>query len=185
VIGFWIFKEGERIYLEASNQTPPGEAPVLAETARSEAGTDERWVTLFEAASPANLLLPEGAAAEVATREGTPFIVLGSAGEVEIALDPARMTNFAGKRILISFSARSGSPNDVQMGVRCQFGASASCDRKRFRVTNGEGEYMFAIPFSSSPGAGAALFITPDLTGGGGIVEINSIRATEITPDQG
>ena len=44
---------------------------------------------------------------------------------------------------------------------------------------------MFAVTVAASARGDGALLIAPDLTGGGGSIEIESIRATIVEPDAG
>jgi hypothetical protein len=184
VLGFWAYKEAERVYLAATSAEPPQQAPALSEQNTAEE-TGTKWLELFNANATTGLVMPSGIAPETLSREGLVFVQLSGNGEIAIKLDPAATASFAGKRILFNFIARSGSDAMLQTGVRCDFGAAAACERKRFRVAATQGEYMFALTFSAAPEGGGTIYLTPDLTGQNGILHLNAIRATEVAADQG
>jgi hypothetical protein len=185
LLGFWVWNEALRIYAAATSETPPGRAPALSEPGQSTAGTAESRLTVFEAGERAAAGLPEGLAAAIVEHDGAQWLSLAGVGEFEVQLDAAALQRFAGRRVLFSMIVRNASGEPLEMGVRCDFGAQADCERKRFRLTTGIGEYMFALTFGADVPDRASIFLTPDLSAKGLAVELQSIRIDEVAPAPG
>ena len=185
--GFWAYSEGKRIYAEATTSKPDGQKPALSETNTANTTDAADWVQIFSARDTDLLTAAQGAKAEIISRDGLNYVVMSGDDKNEIAVKiGAGLTQtFAGKRVLFNIKARSTTGATLDMGLHCAFGADTKCERKRFKIGPQSTEYMFAVSVSKSASGDAALLIAPDLTGGGGAVEIENIRATIVKPDAG
>jgi outer membrane biosynthesis protein TonB len=185
--GFWAYSVGQQIYIDATSPTPAGQRPALAESASSGDVDKIEWIQIFAATDTDLLSAPQGAKAEIASRNGTNYVVMTGDGSKEVAvkIGSGLMQTFAGKRVMFNFKARSTNGTTLDTGMHCEFSADTKCERKRFKISPETAEYMFAVNVAASAKADGALLIAPDLTGGGGTVEIENIRATIVVPDAG
>ena len=185
--GFWAYSEGKRIYAEATTSKPDGLKPALAETGAANAADVTDWVQIFSARDTDLLTAAPRAKAEITSRDGLNYVVMSGddKNEVAVKIGAGLTQTFAGKRVLFNIKARSTTGAILDMGLHCAFGADTKCERKRFKIGPQSTEYMFAVSVSNSASGDAALLIAPDLTGGGGAVEIENIRATIVLPDAG
>lgn len=183
--GLWAFAEGKRIYADAT--TPSGQKPVLAEKIVTEAGPENEWVQIFSARDTDLVSAAPGAKVEITSRDGANYVVMSgdSANEVSVKIGSGLVQTFAGKRVLFNIKARSLNGMTLDTGAHCNFGPQTKCERKRFKIGPQSTEYMFAVTLSASATGDGALLIAPDLTGAGGAVEIETIRATIVEPDAG
>ncbi|MGL4406127.1 MAG: hypothetical protein ACRCT6_10230 [Notoacmeibacter sp.] len=177
--GFWVFQEGKTLYQQATSSKPSSQKPVLAEN--KDAGQTETndWIQIFSATDTDLITSAQGAKAEIINRDGTNYVLLtgGSTNEIAVKIGAGLMQTFAGKRILLNFKARSASGATLDTGMYCEFGKDTKCERKRFKISPEIAEFMFAINVAASSDQEGALLIAPDLTNGGGQIEIENIRA--------
>jgi hypothetical protein len=185
--GFRAYSEGMRIYAEATTPGPVNQKPVLAENAESTESETKDWIQVFSARDTDLLSPAQGAKAEITSRDGNNYVVMTGDGtnEVAIKIGAGLMQTFAGKRVLFNYKARSINGAILDTGMHCAFGEDTTCERKRFKIGPQSAEYMFAVTVGTSARGDGALLIAPDLTGGGGAVEIENIRATIVEPDAG
>lgn len=183
----WTYQEAKRLYAEASSSSPASVKPVLAENGTANDKDPINWIQVFSA-NDTDLLTSSGSAkAEIRSVDGNRSVAMSgdSANEIGIKIGAGLLQTFAGKRVLFNFKARNADSKTLETGVRCQFGAETKCERKRFKVDAETSEFMFAVTVSPNPENEGALLIAPDLTGSGGIVEIETIRATFVEPTGG
>lgn len=185
--GLWAYREGTRIYAEATTSKPVKDRPNLAETVDGLGTQTKDWIQVFSARDTDLLSAAQGAKAEITSRDGTNYVVMtgDGANEVAVRIGSGLMQTFAGKRVLFNFKARSANGDTLDTGAHCMFGEKTKCDRKRFRIGPETTEYMFAVDVSASARGDGSLLIAPDLTSSGGAVEIEGIRATIVEPDAG
>jgi hypothetical protein len=184
---FWMYSEGKRIYENATMPSQNGQKPVLAETSGAVAAETVDWVQIFTARDTDLVSAASGAKAEISSRDNINYVVMSgnSTNEVSIKIGSGLVQTFAGKRVLFNIKARSADGANLDTGAHCDFGVETKCERKRFKIGPQSAEYMFAVSVSASATGDGALLIAPDLAGGGGSVEIESIRATIVQPDAG
>jgi hypothetical protein len=185
--GFWGYRQGTRIYAEATTPGQVNQKPLLAENAESIGSEAKDWIQVFSARDTDLLSPAQGAKAEITSRDGNNYVVMTGDGtnEVAIKIGAGLMQTFAGKRVLFNYKARSVNGAILETGMHCAFGEDTICERKRFKIGPQTAEYMFAVTVGASVRGDGALLIAPDLTGGGGAVEIENIRATIVEPDAG
>jgi hypothetical protein len=185
--GIWAYSEGKRVYTEATASEPSGKKPVLAEANGVSGGEQIDWIQIFSTSDTDLVTAPQGAKAEITSRDGTNVVTMtgDSSNEVAVKIGAGLMQNFAGKRVLFNFKARSANSTTLETGAHCNFGAETKCERKRFKIGPEAAEYMFVVIVAGTAKEEGSLLIAPDLTGSGGAVEIESIRATIVKPDAG
>jgi hypothetical protein len=185
--GFWAYNAGKQILIEATTSKPNGQKPALAETTGVQAEENVDWVQIFSARDTDLVSAPSGAKAEITSRDGINYVVMSGDGgnEVSIKIGSGLMQTFAGKRVLFNIKARSANGSTLDTGAHCNFGADTKCERKRFKIGPQSTEFMFAVNVANQASGDGALLIAPDLSGGGGTVEIETIRATIVQPDAG
>jgi hypothetical protein len=185
--GVWAYSEGRRIYIQATTANASNERPVLAEANAAGGGAAIKWIQIFSANDTDLVTAPQGAKAEIISRDGLNVVSMtgDSTHEVSVKIGSGLMQTFAGKRVLFNFKAHSANGTTLETGAHCNFGSDTKCERKRFKIGAEAAEYMFAVSVAANAKDDGALLIAPDLTGGGGAVEIESIRATIVEPDAG
>ncbi len=185
--GVWAYSEGKRVYTEATASEPTGKKPVLAETNGAVGGEQTDWIQVFSASDTDLVTAPQGAKAEITSRDGVNVVKMtgDSSNEVSVKIGAGLIQNFAGKRILFNFKARSANGTTLDTGAHCNFGSETKCERKRFKIGPDAAEYMFVVTVAATAKEEGSLLIAPDLTGSGGAVEIESIRATIVNPNAG
>ena len=185
--GFWAYSAGMRIYAEATTSSPSSQKPLLAENANTPDAETKDWIQVFSARDTDLLSPAQGAKAEITSRDGNNYVVMTGDGtnEVSIKIGSGLVQTFAGKRVLFNIKARSVNNATLETGTHCVFGDDTKCERKRFKIGPLSAEYMFVVTLSRSATGDGALLFAPDLTGDGGAVEIENIRATIVEPDAG
>jgi hypothetical protein len=187
LLGFWAYGEGKQIYANATTSTPNSQKPVLAEQSDAGNAGSIEWIDVFSARDTDLISSPAGAKTEITSRDGINYVVMAGDGanEVSIKIGSGLVKTFAGKRVLFNIKARSTNGSILDTGTHCEFGDETKCERKRFKIGPQAAEYMFAVTVADSAIGDNALLIAADLTGAGGSVEIESIRATIVKPDAG
>jgi hypothetical protein len=185
--GFWAYQEGKRIYVEATAPNPAGKKPALAENTPSGQPATIDWIEVFSARDTDLVSPAPGAKTQITSRDGASYVVMtgDAANEISVKIGAGLIQTFAGKRVLFNITARSLGAAVLETGMNCAFGDGTPCERKRFKIGSSTTEYMFAIAVSGAAKGDGALLIAPDLTGSGGALEIESIRATLVQQDAG
>jgi hypothetical protein len=183
--GWWAWSAGKAYYLDATTNKPATQKPQLAEPGKTGEDAERTWITVFAPADTDLLTVPEGASAALGQFDGTDVVTLKTTrdpGEIRLAIGAGVVKTLAGKRALINFRARATNGAEVETGIGCDFGALGKCARKRFKIPGGLAEYMFAIDLKAGSATDGVITITPDMSGGGGAVDIQDVRVSILDP---
>ncbi len=185
--GLWAYQEGKRIYVEATAPNLAGKKPALAENTPSGQPATIDWIEVFSARDTDLVSAAPGAKTQITSRDGVSYVVMtgDAANEISVKIGAGLIQTFAGKRVLFNITARSLGAAVLETGMNCAFGEGTPCERKRFKIGSLTAEYMFAIAVAGAAKGDGILLIAPDLTGRGGALEIESIRATIVDANDG
>ena len=79
----------------------------------------------------------------------------------------------------IDIVARSANGSPVQFSITCSFGELGGCGRNRYTAGGDRADFLFERPMpDTAPGAAGIIAIVPDITGGGGKVDLFQIRVS-------
>ncbi|QKV19376.1 hypothetical protein [Oricola thermophila] len=161
---------------DAKTSSGPAHLPELA-------ASDEGWIVLFRPDDPTTVSLVGNASAVIesdAVGQFARIVSPDTESPVLIDIPSGVMQTLAGRTAQFSIIARSDVNAPTQISVTCDIAGQGDCGRRRFSVTQNDGEFLFAAEIPSGATGTGTVSIVTDISDGGRAVKLSGVRVREL-----
>jgi len=185
---WWIYDQNLTMPAEMRDNSVPNPPKLLeAESSPLEEETLEggEWVTIFETDDPIGLITPASSTAILSKDASGTFVTLKSAaGDLQrsfkFVIEPGIIEAILGKMAVFELIVKSGTQDNQQFIVTCQFGTLGNCGRNRFTIGREQKTLTFKKDFSEfeakTTQKSAAISMIVDISGRGAPLDVYGLR---------
>ncbi len=185
---WWVYDQDLTMPAEMRDNSVPNPPKLLK--AESSSPDEEileggEWVTIFETDDPIGLITPAASTAILSKDASGAFVTLKSAsGDLQrsfkFVIEPGIIEAILGKMAVFELIVKSGTLDNQQFIVTCQFGTLGNCGRNRFTIGRKPKTLTFKKDFSEleskTSQKSAAISLIVDISGRGAPLDVYGLR---------